>query len=132
MSTSKFHLTTSREEPNDAWNTLKKDFGRDSLGSKLFWKKQYFRAEMEEGTSMEKHLKHMELTDRLSAIGAPITREDQVVTFLGSLPLSYATVVTALETRVNDIDMAFVQQSLINEEQKQQGTKLEVSAASGA
>jgi len=48
----------------------------------------------------EKHLKDMkELTDKLAAIGAPIS-EDQVVALLGSLPQSYETLVTALEARV--------------------------------
>ena len=39
---------------------------------------------------MEAHLKEMkELTDKLSSVGALIPEEDQVVTLLGSLPLSY-------------------------------------------
>ena len=47
---------------------------------------------MKEGTSMQEHLKQMkDLTDRLAAIGAPISEEDQVVTLLGSLPKSYTT-----------------------------------------
>ena len=42
---------------------------------------------MKEGTLIEAHLKHMkEFTDKLAAIGAPISEEDQVVTLLGSLP----------------------------------------------
>jgi len=59
-----------------------------------------------------------ELTDKLAAIGAPISEEDQVVTVLGSLPPSYATLVTALEARVDDVSLKFVQQALIHEEQK--------------
>ena len=51
----------------------------------------------------------------MAAIGAPITEQDQVVT-LGSLPHS---LVTALEARVDDTDLKFVQQALIHEEQKQ-------------
>ena len=43
------------------------------------------------GTSMK------DIADKLAAIGAPISEEDQVVTLLGSLPGSYATLVTALE-----------------------------------
>ena len=39
-----------------------------------------------------------EITDKLASIGSPITEEDQVVTLLGSLPHSYSTLVTALET----------------------------------
>ena len=44
---------------------------------------------MKEDTSVEAHLKQMkEITDRLAAIGAPISEEDQVVTLLGSVPPS--------------------------------------------
>jgi len=81
-------------------------------------KKQYFRMEMKEGTSMEVHIKNMkELTDRLVAIKAPIAEEDQVMTLLGSLPSRYSTLVTALEARDN-INLSYVQQSLVCEEQR--------------
>ena len=74
---------------------------------------------MKEGTLMETHLKHMkEITDRLASIGAPISEEDQVVTLLGSLPPSYSTIVTALEARVDNVNLPFVQQALIHEEHK--------------
>ena len=77
---------------------------------------------MKEGPSIEMHLKNMkEITDRLAAIGAPIAEEDQVVTLLGSLPESYSTLVTALEARVDDVQLNFVQQALIHEEQKWNG-----------
>ena len=82
---------------------------------------------MKEGTSVEKHLKQMKvLTDRLAAIGAPISEEDQVVTLLGSLPPSYATLVTALESRVDDdLSLNFVQQALVHEERKLQRSEHE-------
>ena len=71
---------------------------------------------MTEGISIDMHLKEMkEFTDKLSSIGAPISEEDQVVMLLGSLPPSFSTVVTALEARVNDLTMDFVQQQLIHE-----------------
>ena len=74
---------------------------------------------MKEGESLTEHLKRMkELTDQLGAIGAVTEEEDQIVTLLGSLPSSYATIVTALETKMNDLTLQFVQQALINEEQK--------------
>ena len=50
-----------------------------------------------------------EITDRLAAIGAPISEEDQVVTLLGSLPPSYSTLVTALEARADDVKLSYVQ-----------------------
>ena len=39
---------------------------------------------MKEGTSVDQHLKYMkDITDKLAAIGAPVSKEDQVVTLLG-------------------------------------------------
>jgi len=46
------------------------------------------------------------------------TEEDQVVTLLGSLPTSFATVLTALEAKGEDMTMDYVQESLIHHEQK--------------
>ena len=69
---------------------------------------------------MSEPIKNMKcLTDKLAAIDAPISEEDQVVTLLGSLPSSYANIVTALEARVDNLTLQFAQQSLINEELKQ-------------
>ena len=119
---SQLYLITSTEDPRAAWDALRSHFDRDTLANKLFLKKQYFRAEMKEGTSTEAHLKQMkEITDRLAVIGAPISEEDQVVTLLGSLPRSYSTLVTALEARGDDLTLRFVQQALIQEEQKRKG-----------
>ena len=120
INTNQLYLVTSCDGPNEAWEALRTNYERGTLANKLLLKKQYFRAEMKSGSSIELHLKHMkELTDKLAAIGAPIAEEDQVVTLLGSLPQSYSTLVTALEARVDDIDLKFVQQALIHEEQKQ-------------
>ncbi len=100
---SQLYLITSCVEPKEAWDNLKR----------------HFRAEMEEGTKMETHLRQMkELTDRLAAIGAPVGEDDQVATLLGSLPEGYSTLVTALEAQVDDVQLDFVQQALINEEKK--------------
>ena len=134
ISTPQLYLITScPEEPKEIWNTLRKHFERETLANKLFLKKQYFRKEVEEGISIAVHLKEMkEITDRLASIGAPISEEDQVVTLLGSLPPSYSTLVTALEARVDDIQLDFVQQTLIHEEQKQKGSQNNVSRQDSA
>ena len=101
VGTSQLYLITSTESPRDAWDILRYHFEPDTLDNKLFLKKQYFRNEMKEGTA---HLKHMkEITDRLAAIGAPISEEDQVVTLLGSLPRSYSALVAALEARTDGV-----------------------------
>ena len=117
ISSSQLYLITSCEEPADAWTALRDHFERDTLVNKLMLKKQYFRMEMKEGTSVEAHIKDMkQLTDRLVAIKAPIAEKDQVVNLLRSLPPSYSTLVTALEAR-DTISLRYVQQSLISEEQ---------------
>jgi hypothetical protein len=118
ISPSQLYLITSYEKPNEAWDALCAHFEGDTLANKLFLKKQYFRMQMREGTAVEAHIKQMkELTDKLAAIGAPISEEDKVVTLLGSLPQKYSTLVTALEAREN-VSLSYVQQSLIHEERK--------------
>lgn len=120
ISSSQLYLITSFDKPKDAWSALCSHFERNTLANKLFLKKRFFRMEMKEGTSVEKHLKSMkELSDQLATLGSVITEEDQVVTLLGSLPDSFSTLVTALEARVDEgLTLKYVQQSLVNEEQK--------------
>ncbi|ELU09815.1 hypothetical protein CAPTEDRAFT_211739, partial [Capitella teleta] len=57
------------------------------------------------------------IVDQLAAIGVTIDEEDQVMTLLGSLPESFDTIVTALETQ-EIMTPTVVQQALINAEQK--------------
>jgi len=61
-----------------------------------------------------------ELTDRLAAINAPISEEDQIVALLGSLLSTHSTLVTALEAR-DAITLSYAQQALIREEQRLKG-----------
>lgn len=51
-------------------------------------------------------------TNKLAAVNTSISEEDQVVKLLGSLPGSYSTLVTVLET------LNYVQQTLMSEEQR--------------
>lgn len=91
-------------------------------GEQAVAEKQYFRMEMKESSSIEEHIMKMkELTDKFAALKAPISGEEQVVTLLGSLPPRYSTWVTALEAR-DALSLSYVQQSLINEEQKSKGS----------
>lgn len=74
---------------------------------------------------MTDHLKRLkEMAGKLAAIGSPIATEDQVVTLLASSPDSYSTIVTVLEAHVDDLSVSFLQQALLNEEKKQDETKL--------
>ena len=110
ISTSQLYLVTSLEEPKNVWDALCDHYERDTLANKSMLKKQYFRTEMKEGTSIEAHMKYLkELTDKLAAIGSSISEEDKVVTLLGSLPKSYSALVTALEARER-VSLSYVQQ----------------------
>ena len=75
---------------------------------------------MKDGESIEAHLKRMkDIVNKLNAIKVNISEEAQVVTLLGSLPETYATVVTALEAQKPEIlTLEVVQQSLLNKEQR--------------
>jgi len=133
MDSAQLYLVTSCEEPKQAWNALKNHFERETLANKLLLKKQYFRSEMREGTSVDQHLRHMkDITDKLAAIGAPISEEDQVVTLLGSLPRSFATLVTAIEARMDGVSLDYVQQALIHEEMKQSELSSQLNVAESA
>ena len=92
ISSSQLYLVTSCDGPIAAWRALRNHFEHDTLVNRLLLKKQYFPTEMKEVSSVEQHIKTMkELADRLAAINAPISEEDQIVMLLGSLPSSYST-----------------------------------------
>lgn len=115
------YLITECETPKAAWDKLQSHFERDTLANRIYLKKQYFRAVMKDGECVEAHLKRMkDIVNKLSAIKVAISEEDQVVTLLGSLPERYSTVVTALEAQKPEtLTLEFVQNALLNEEQKQ-------------
>ena len=73
-----------------------------------------------------------DITDKLAAIGAPISEEDQVVTLLGSLPRSFATLLTAIEARMEGVSLDYVKQALIHEEMKQSELSCQSSGAESA
>lgn len=69
ISTAYLYLVTACEQPGEAWNELKRHFEQDTLANKLLLRKQYFQHEMREGTSIEKHLKHMNEGSLLLELG---------------------------------------------------------------
>ena len=133
MDSAQLYLVTTCKQPKQAWNALKNQFERKNLANKLLLKKQYFRSEMKQVTSVHQHLKYMKaITDKLAAIRAPISEEDQVETLLGSLPRSFAKLVTVLEARMDGVSLDYVQQALIREEIKQSELFGQLSVAEAA
>jgi len=59
---------------------------------------------MKEEQSVQDHLWCMkEISDKLAALGSPVAEEEQVVALLISLPASYSTLVTAMETKGDEV-----------------------------
>ena len=85
--------------PVNVWKTLVNQFQHKTWANNLELKRKLFSLRLAEGGSVQEHIKFMsEIYNELSAIGDNISEEDRVVYFLASLPESYNTLVTALET----------------------------------
>ena len=85
--------------------------------AKLMLRKRYHMMEMAEGSSADKFLREMtEIPDRLSAMGAPVSAEDQVLILLASLPASYRPLVTTLGAQQTKLDMITVKNAILEEE----------------
>ena len=126
----RLYLITSCETPNQVWKALSQHFERNTLANKLFLKKQCFRMEMKENSSIDHHLKDMkDLTDKLAALGSPVSEEDQIVTLLGILPPKFSTLVTALEAGGGELSLGGVQQALRHEELKLRGMNVNLHAS---
>lgn len=65
---------------------------------KLFLRRKFFTLQMQE------------------AIGAPVSEEDIVMTLLCSLPESFHSMIVALESRTDELDLEFVVASLMHEQ----------------
>ena len=74
---------------------------------------------LKENESVQDHVKVMlEIFNELSVVGDAITDDDKVVYLLASLPESFDTLVTALESNVDVPQMDTVIERLIHEERK--------------
>ena len=59
-----------------------------------------------------------EILHKLAALGSEVAEEEWVVALLTSFLQGDTTLVTALEEKGNNLSLPFLQQALINEEQK--------------
>ncbi|CAB3993668.1 gag-pol poly [Paramuricea clavata] len=111
-------LVRSATTAKDALSKLEGHYEVKSLANKLFLRKN-----MGVDESMSEHINKMkELAGQLEAVGALITEEDQVATLLCSLPDSYDSLITALESRADDLSLEFVTARLLHEEHKRKET----------
>lgn len=84
----------------DMWDALKSYHERDSLTNKIHIMRRLFTMQMEEGGNLAEHLVQLsELVQRLVAMGEDLKEHWVIAVLLSSLPRSYDTLITALETR---------------------------------
>jgi hypothetical protein len=113
------YLIGEPADPIVVWQKLADLFQKKSWANKLHLKKRLYSLRLDEGGSMQEHIKDMtETFNALSVIGDVITDEDRVVHLLASLPDSYSVLVTALEASAEVPSMETVIERLLHEERK--------------
>jgi len=106
-------LTTAKE----SWDALRKYHEKSTLSNKVNLLKKLCGLKLTDDDNMELHLSQMEdLIDQLSSLGEALAEHLTVALFLSSLPDSYGTLITALETRPEaDLTQELVKNKLVEE-----------------
>ncbi|KAF1332328.1 Integrase catalytic core protein, partial [Globisporangium splendens] len=119
MEDSQLPLVRSASGAHDAWSRLEDHFEKKSLANKLFLRRRFFTAMMEEGDDVLAHINKVKtLAEQLDAVGAPVSEDDLVITLLGSLSESYQFLITALESRSDTLTWELVTSRLLHEDMK--------------
>uniref|UniRef100_A0AAV1TQA7 CCHC-type domain-containing protein n=1 Tax=Peronospora matthiolae TaxID=2874970 RepID=A0AAV1TQA7_9STRA len=126
MEDSQLPLTRSASGAHDAWSRLEGHFEKKSLANKLFLRRRFFTAKLEEGDDVLSHINKIKtLAEQLDAVGAPVSEDDLVITLLGSLSESFAFLIAALESRADLLSWGLVTSRLLHEDmkRKEQGSE---------
>ena len=119
MEDSQLPLVRSANGAQNAWSRLEGHFEKKSLANKLFLRRRFFTAMMEEGDDVLQHINKLKtLAEQLDAVGAPVSEDDLVITLLGSLNDSYAFLITALESRADSLTWELVTSRVLHEDMK--------------
>jgi transposase InsO family protein len=114
---SQLHLVRKETTARGMWQALKLYHEKSTLSNKVSLLRKLCALKLTETGNMEDHLAHMEdLIDQLSSLGETLAEQLTVALFLSSLPESYSTLITALETRPEaDLTVHLVKNKLIEE-----------------
>ena len=113
------YLLGDPKDPKVVWQKLQDTFQKKTWANKFRLKRKLYNMKLKSGDSLQVHLKScVELFDELSVIGDPVENEDRVIILLASLPESYSTLVTALETMEKVPSWDSVTEKLIHEAEK--------------
>ena len=107
------------DDPKAVWKKLADQFQKKTWAKKLSLRRRLYAVKLNEGQSIQKHIKTMtEIFDELAITGDPLDEENKVVHLLASLPKSYDMLVTALEASPEVPKMEIVMERLLHEESK--------------
>lgn len=115
-----------REKTNarDTWNALKTYHQKATLTSKVYLLKRICSLKLTDDGNMEDHINNMlDLVNKLTALGEQLMDHLIVAMMLSSLPDSYNTLITALESRAEeDLTLDLVKGKLIDEYKRRKAT----------
>ena len=108
-----------------AWDTLKEYHQKATLASKVHLLKGLCRLVLKESGDMEEHInKFSNYVTQLAALGQHLPDDLIAALLLGSLPESFDTLVTALESRPEkDLTSQLVKSKLIDEYKRRKGAR---------
>ncbi|XP_061717878.1 anti-sigma-I factor RsgI-like [Cydia pomonella] len=114
------HLEYVREETAYAmFKNLEECFKEKGIRSKLFLRRQLSDIKYKDTTSLKEHFtKIQEICTQLEEAGSELSEEEKINYVLLSMPKSYESIVTALET-IGDLKLNTVKDRLLAEEEKQ-------------
>lgn len=106
----------NKETAKEAWEALKGYHEKSTLTNKIYILKRLCRIQLREGGNMEDHINTiLDMVNDLSALGEELAENLVVALMLVSLPESYDSLVTALESRSeDDLTLEMVKGKLIS------------------
>lgn len=113
---SQLEIVKDLKTAKQIWDSLLKIYERKSISSRLMIRKKLILMKFREGDDLQQHFLEFEKTVRdLKSTGAKVDEDDAVCQLLITLPKSFNSVVTALETLdVEKLTMVFVKSRLLD------------------
>ena len=111
------HLVRKETTAKGMWTSLQRYHEKSTLSNKVSLLRRICNLKLSEGGNMERHLIQMQdLIDQLASLRETLAEQLTVALFLSSLPESYGTLITALETRPEaDLTIELVKNKLLEE-----------------